>query len=247
MLSRFVTIMVVVLTISLIVGASQAADVTSKLLAYWPLDSDVKDIIGGHDGNLVGGASFVQDAKRGKVLKVDGVDGHAVVPHSNDIAFGITDSFTLSAWVYVSVLPGHWAGIVDKSRDISPWYGIWIDTSNKWVGGTNNITGSVAKPNVWIHAAYVQDTASSKRLVYIDGNVDIQGSPVDSSGAGELWMGGAKSVTEFLNGLIDDVALYGRALTPDDIAALAGGAKIAGGNAVDPLAKLTTTWGTMKQ
>jgi len=246
MFSRALNIMIVFLTVFLIAGASQGADITSKLLAYWPLDSDVKDVIGNHNGNLVGGASFVQDGKRGKVLKVDGIDGRAVVPHANDIVFGITDSFTLSVWVYVSVLPGRWAGVVNKSRDISPWYGIWIEPSNKWVAGGSNVLGSVAKAGVWIHAAYIQDVAASKRLIYIDGNVDLQGTPIDSRGAGELWMGGAKSVTEYLNGMIDDVAIYGRALTQEDIASLAGGGKIMGGKAVEFLGKLTTKWGAMK-
>jgi hypothetical protein len=65
-------------------------------------------ILWNHNGKLVGGASFIQDAKRGKVLKVDGVDGHAEVPHADDIIFTQTDSFTLSVWLNVLVLPGHW-------------------------------------------------------------------------------------------------------------------------------------------
>jgi hypothetical protein len=42
-------------------------------VAYWPLDSNVKDIVGNHNGSVAGGATFVNDASRGMVFKVDGV------------------------------------------------------------------------------------------------------------------------------------------------------------------------------
>lgn len=224
---------------------SIAADFTEGLIAYWPLDDDVTDNIGNHNGTLIGGASFVEDDERGQVLEVDGVDGHAAVPHSDDIVFAITDSYTLSVWVKVLTLPGHWAGIVNKSRDISPHYGLWINGSNQWVGGGNNIIGSVVEADIWYHLALVQDADANKRIVYVNGEVDIQGSPIDSTGSGELWMGGAKSVNEFLHALIDDVALYNRALAPADVKELAGGISIM--QAVEPHAKLTTTWGVIKQ
>ena len=180
------------------------------------------------------------------MLKVDGVNGHAVVPHSADIVFAAADSYTLSVWVNVLTAPGRWVGIVNKSRDISPWYGLWIDGSNKWVAGGTNIIGSVVRANVWIHLALIQDGPGNKRIVYVDGVVDIQGTAIASTGAGELWMGGAKSVNEFLHGLIDDVAIYKRVLTPDDVKALAGGAKIMGA-AVDFKDKAAITWGNIKK
>ncbi len=234
------------LIFGLIAGVVNAADVSSNLLAYWPLDKDVKDVVGGHDGNLVGGAEFVKDAKRGAVLQVDGINGHAVVPHAADIVFAAKDSYTLSVWLNVLTAPGHWAGIVNKSRDISPWYGLWIDTTNRWVAGGTNITGSVIQTNVWIHLALIQDGPGNKRLVYVDGAVNIQGTAIDSTGSGELWMGGAKNVTEFLHGLIDDAALFKRVLTPDDIKALASGTKIMG-VAVESRDKMAITWGDIRQ
>jgi len=236
----------VIIAVSLVAADVSAADITSGLLAYWILDDDVKDSVGGHDGVLVGGAEFVRDDDRGKVLEVDGVDGHAVVPHSADIVFANTDSYTLSVWVNVLTAPGHWAGIVDKSRDISPWYGLWINSSNQWVGGGTNIIGSVVETNAWIHLALVQDAGTNRRLVYVNGEVNTQGTAISSTGSGELWMGGAKSLSEYLHGRIDDVAIYGRALSADDIKALAQGADILG-FAVEPHAKFASLWSAIRQ
>ena len=61
---------IMVLVFSLIAVTANAADITSKLLAYWPLDDDVEDSVGDHDGDLVGGAEFVTDDDRGEVLQV---------------------------------------------------------------------------------------------------------------------------------------------------------------------------------
>ena len=173
---------IVLLMFSLITVTTNAVDVTSVLLAYWPLDGDVSDDIGGHDGSLAGGAEFIEDDDRGEVLQVDGINGHAVVPHADDITFASTDSYTLSLWVNVLAAPGHWAGIVNKSRDISPWYGLWINGSNQWVAGGTNIIGSSIVTNSWMHLALVQDASSNSRLVYLNGVVDIQGGAINSTG-----------------------------------------------------------------
>ena len=236
---------ITVLVFGLIAITANAVDITSNLLAYWPLDGDVEDSIGNHDGSLVGGAEFVTDGDRGEVLQVDGVNGHAVVPYAADIVFTNTESYTLSLWVNVLTAPGHWAGIVNKSRDISPHYGIWVNGSNRWVAGGSNIIGSPIETNRWMHIALVQDASTSSRLVYLNGEPDIQGGAINSTGSGELWMGGAKSVNEYLHGRIDDVAIFARALAPEDAKALAGGANIMG-TAVEPYTKQETTWASIK-
>jgi len=56
-------------------------------------------------------------------------------------------------------------------------------------------------------------------------------------------MGGAKSVSEYPNALIDDVALYKRALAPEDIQLLITGHP----TAVKPATKLVETWGAIKR
>jgi hypothetical protein len=46
------------------------------------------------------------------------------------------DSFTISAWVHLKEVPQDgWKGVVTKSRDAKPWYGLWIDGEGRWVFG----------------------------------------------------------------------------------------------------------------
>lgn len=221
------------------------SDLSEGLVGYWPLDGDADDSVGNHNGILVGGASFVQDATRGTVLSVDGVDDRIEVPHAQDMVFSSSDTYTLSAWVYLEGLPGSWQTIMAKSRDQGTHYGFWITDSGDWMGGGWENRGSKAVTQVWVHVAYVQDGAASTGTTYINGAVDWNGGPRDGTGAGDFWIGGAKSVTEFLGGMIDDVIVYNRVLSPDEIQRLASGASIFA--AVEPDAKLTTTWGSVKE
>ncbi len=230
---------------TVVVSSADSGGVTSGRVAYWPLDSNVNDAVGNHDGTAAGGATFVDDASRGMVFKVDGVSGHAVVPHASDISFSDSDSFTLSLWVKVLKLQNRWTAIVYKSREAGPWYGLWIDNGNRWAFGSSfgsNLLGSSVQTNVWHHVALVQQGKNSgnKRIIYLNGNVDAQSTAASSNGTGKLYMGGSPPNTwyDHLDGLIDDVAIYNRALSSEEIEAIASGA--GGGTTQPPTGKKLT-------
>jgi hypothetical protein len=196
---------------------SLVGSTSADLIAYWPLNGDALDVVGNRHGTLVGGASFVNDTTRGMVLSVDGVDGHVEVPHDDDMVFSSADSYTIMAWIYLEALPGSWQTVMAKSRDQGTHYGIWITDSGEWMGGGWENRGSPAVTQVWVHIAYVQDGAAGTGVTYIDGAVDWSGGPRDGTGAGDFWIGGAGSVTEFLRGMIDEVRVYNHVLTEEEI------------------------------
>jgi len=211
MCNKMICLVCFVLVLSLVGSAS------AELVAYWPLNGDALDAVGNHHGTLVGGASFVNDTTRGMVLSVDGVDGHVEVPHDDDMVFSSADSYTIMAWIYLEALPGSWQTVMAKSRDQGTHYGIWITDSGEWMGGGWENRGSPAVTQVWVHIAYVQDGAAGTGVTYIDGAVDWSGGPRDGTGAGDFWIGGAGSVTEFLRGMIDEVRVYNHVLTEEEI------------------------------
>jgi hypothetical protein len=196
----------------------------ADLIAYWPLDADAQEIIAGHNGTLVSGAQFTDDPEKGRVLSVDGVNDRVEIPHSDDLVFGPSDSFTIAVWLNIRTLPGNWAGVVTKSRDISPWYGLWVTPSNQWhfvggEGGTNTRMDVGAATTGWLHFAGVYNADAHTQTIYVDGVVidENTGVTITASGVGDVWFGGAKSVTEFLDALIDDVRIYDHALTEEEI------------------------------
>ncbi|MHC4867531.1 MAG: LamG-like jellyroll fold domain-containing protein [Planctomycetota bacterium] len=199
-------------------------EASADLIAHWPLDTDAKDIIGNHDGTLVGGAQFTNDPERNRVLSVDGVDGRVEIPHSEDLVFEPSDSFSITAWINIRTLPGNWAGVVTKSRDIEPWYGLWITPGNQMhfvggEGGTNTRMDVGAARTGWLHFAGVYNADAQTQTVYVDGVVVAENTSVTiiASGAGDIWIGGAKSVTEFLDALFDDIRIYDHALTENEL------------------------------
>ena len=209
---------------SLVLLLSLLSDASADLVANWPLDADAKDIIGSHDGILVGGAQITDDPERGRVLSVDGIDGRVEIPHSDELVFEPTDSFTIAVWLNIRTLPGSWAGVVTKSRDISPWYGLWVTPGNQWhfvggEGGTNVRMDTGTAMTGWLHFAGVYDADRNTQKLYVNGTVidESTGATITTSGAGDMWFGGAKSVNEYLDALVDDVRIYNHALTEEEI------------------------------
>ncbi|MBI3854735.1 MAG: hypothetical protein HY293_03490 [Planctomycetes bacterium] len=153
-------------------------------------------------------------------LRFDGHEDHLVYPHASDLSFTSKDSFTISAWVHLKEIPQDgWKGVVTKSREAKPWYGLWIEGEGRWCfGGGRNLTGSSALSG-WQHVCGVQE--AGKRLLYVNGGLCATGQADDGSGSGELWIGGAASTREFLNGTIGEVRIYRRGLDASEVASLA--------------------------
>ena len=224
-------------------------DLSEGIVAYWPLDSDANDAVGSHDGEFVGGAQFVTDNERGKVLAVDGVDGRVEIPHHEALAFGDQD-YSVATWVKFDSTPNTgWAGIVTKSRDASPWFGLWATPANQWHFVTSGDGGNRVDAGVvtdgWHHMTGVHVSAASTSALYEDGVLLKENANAVSgqTGAGDIWIGGAKSVTEFFKGWVDDTVIYDRALDPAEVTSLMTEDLLA----VDPNGKVATTWGALRR
>ena len=113
-----------------------------------------------------------------------------------------------------------WSGIVNKSRDVPPWYGLWVSSSNRWIYGGRNLPGGAAMLG-WHHVVVLQDAAAGERRIYVDGALTNVGVSRASDGPGDLLIGGAGGVTEFFHGMIDEVRIYDRVLPDSEIAVLA--------------------------
>ena len=139
-----------------------------------------------------------------------------VVPNAPELEFSASQSFTLSMWVSVPSLPSRWSGIVTKSRDQYPWYGLWIDPSNQWeFGGSPLVPVTLGRH----YLAVVQDGPAGIRTFYLDGVAVASGPAVDGNGPGDLWIGGSNSVSEFFNGEVASLAIWNIALSSNQVVA----------------------------
>ena len=168
-------------------------------------------------GNRISGNRIFDNRQTG--LNFDGMGGHVVVPDDPGLRFSATQSFTVTATVDIASLPNHWSGIVTKSRDLYPWYGLWISDTNHWEGGgPTNVDGSAV--TLGLHSlAMVQDGSDGTRTLFVDGVVVALGDAQDGDGVGDLWIGGSNSVSENFDGRIDSVRIWSVALSADQIRA----------------------------
>jgi hypothetical protein len=165
--------------------------------------------------------STVEAAGRiGQARRFSGVSQYVQVAHAADLAFAATGSYTLSTWVKLDKVPGASNGVVTKSRNVSPWYGIGIPPGKRWaaLAPSANVSGATAATG-WSHVVVVQDGAAGTRRLYVNGVLSASGSAVAANGTGPMWFGGSAGTGEYLEGVVDEVRLSGVARSADWVAA----------------------------
>ena len=203
------------------------------LVAYWNFDEAngniAHDVTGnGNDGTLNGEVNWVTGYIGASALNFHGA-GNAVanvsVPNAGSLQFTAKQSFTLSGWFLPGGLRGTDEAAIAKSRDVGKYYGIWINSANKWVfrGPEGDVVGSAATTTTWQNVTAVQDGTTGTRTIYVNGVSAGTGPAQAGDGAGNLWFGQAKGVTNPYPGVIDEVRIYNRALSSTEVATLMSG------------------------
>jgi hypothetical protein len=200
---------------------------TAGLLARYRLDGDAKDSAGSHHGTLVNTAAFV-DGKDGQAMNVI-LDQYVTVPYSADLSL---NSFTVAAWVNVSDIAGT-RGILGTRFGGDMTFDLKVratDIHGDLGNGVAWLNTAVDVPVVlsvgqWYHVAYAIDHVRGTAELYLNGlparTIAITGVPLFMKAGQELRIGTSNS-TEYMRGAIDDVRIYNRALSPGEVAGLAG-------------------------
>jgi len=210
----------------------------SSLVAAWSGEGDARDVLGRHHGVLVGGAGFAPGLV-GQAFALDGIDGSVRIPYAPEL--DLQGSFTLVAWVFpevdnrMQILFEKWyskdaAGIYPRSYalDIEPRLQLNFMISDESHQADSffhsfRSPASVLTRNIWIHVAAAYDQATGTRSIYVNGAemARRQDPPIASSankldlrlGGREIGLGGEV----FFRGLIDEAAVYRRALPEAEI------------------------------
>lgn len=215
---------------------------TTGLIAYYPFNGNANDESGNLNTGTVKGASLSNDrgGNSNKAYLFDGVDDYISVPHND--ALNLIGNFTLSVW-YKSdgcITPcGTYHTIINK-RDVSvagddwPW-GLSIsyitgpkEEFKKIIASRRNnlaldyqVSESEIQLNTWQHVVIVvKDNVQS---IYIDGKFNNSYSYVQSQPASNKNMligWSLRPDLEQFKGLIDDIRLYSRAVTLEEVLAL---------------------------
>ena len=226
---------------------SGAADLRDGLINYWPLDGDATDSIGKHDGEVIGGPTWA-DARVGKGIELDGGAQKIHIPKYKVI----TETATYAAWIK-GWKASDWGGIVGSRTptatelifgDNDLLHYVWNNNSDqtwRWDGGPE------IPMEEWALAAMAIEPKHATLYIYSDANgltKGINDIPHVEQEIGVLNIGWVDCCggNRYFKGIIDEVMIFDRALSEDEIMKLA-----TQGLAVEALNKLTTTWGKIKR
>jgi hypothetical protein len=215
----------------------------SGLAAWWPGDSDASDLQGANHGTLHGSAMAGAAGQVSGAFDLDGSGDYVEVADDNALDVG-TGDFALAMWVTTTDSSGVKV-LVDKRRESSSssvqGYALYLASGRPGfqladgVGSsyctsdpstsscTNYGTAAFVADGQW-HLIVVtvdrDDTAGLK--FYVDGALVGTGNPTirpnSLSNSHPLRIGSRSStVSGLFNGSIDEVALFNRALTAQEI------------------------------
>jgi|GEM_PF-1913107 len=219
----------------------------SGLIGHWPMDENTGTIAhdtsgNGLDGTLSAGASW-STGKYGSGVLFNGTNGYVEVPHNS--LLNLTTSFTVSAWVEATGLPGSgdWDAIISKDvndRAFSIWHKnesgtpeleIWYGSSS---GSNQTEYTNAFTLNTWYHCAVTYNGSIMK--IYKNG-AEVVSSTVSAPPANgkNLYFGQRGDNAYYFDGAVDDIQIYNRPLSAEEVSIV-----MSGGIATDDIMTFVT-------
>ncbi|WP_440989179.1 PKD domain-containing protein [Haloarchaeobius baliensis] len=206
------------------------------LVAYYPVDensgSTADDASGGNDGTVDGATQGVPGILNTSAYSFDGVDDSVQAP--TDLSSSLGTSGTVSAWIKTTQsgddtmwqAPGI-TGVESNGDGNDVFYG-WIDASGNIGVMAGNTDGALSTTEIndgtWHHVVLVRNATTGETRVYVDGV--LEDTATSETGAKTSAFSGIGVIEdtggspEYLDGRLDDVRLYDRALTDAEALAL---------------------------
>ena len=206
------------------------------LVAYYPFNGNATDESGNGNDGTVYDVTLTADryGNSNSAYDFDGTNDYIITPSSTNFDFNDQD-FSISVWI-----KSDWTGsgferrIVNYGGSVYNDYGMFYNDD-----GTVNfyilepsvvVTSSISlADDLWHHIFVVRDNAGDELRLYIDGELDssvfggsgnLTNQPADrrfTIGRKERSSGQAQS---YFDGLIDDIRIYNRALSANEISDL---------------------------
>jgi hypothetical protein len=198
---------------------------TTGLVGYWPFNGNANDESGNGNNGNVNGATLSNDrfGINGKAYNFNGINSKITVPSNPQF---INNDLTISVWLNLN-------SVDDTGRQYlvfgSNSNAIWSCTyrpsfygfvKNQGCGTLNQVEStSQTTINQWVHLCYVINSTSVK--IYKNGSlVSTNASiPLSNSCSNFALNMGFDIFTnpEYLNGKLDDIGIWNRALTQQEI------------------------------
>jgi hypothetical protein len=216
----------------------------SNMISWWTGDGGTGDIVNGNDGTAVGNVGFARGVV-GQAFNLDGLNSYVNAGNPPMLQVSNGD-FTVDAWVLfnalsnapeVTIAPLGDMSIVDKMSaqyvNVDGWRLLKQDDNRFWfcLGGKDGnhcgdpaftvFSTTTATTGVWYHVAAVKKANGLE--IYVNGALEDFRTPLPDfldTNAADLLIGASIAEGAPLNGLVDEVEVFNRALTADEIRAI---------------------------
>jgi hypothetical protein len=207
-------------------GESSCAPLPSQAVAWWRAEGDGTDTIGQHNGELLG-----VDVVPGRVGQAFHFTGSSRVNVPDSESFQLTNSLTIECWINPSEFsPGiifirgdNRPGLDAYTVSLQPDGTIFFGISNERNEAAYMFSGPVGL-GVWTHIAAVLDGSSGQMALYLNGVQSVTTNTtirplreLDGSAAIGIGNHGGSFHNFPYHGLIDELALYGRAFSAQEV------------------------------
>jgi len=212
---------------------------TDGLAAQYTFEDNANDVTGnGYDGTPMNDPLY-EDAvgELGRAISFDGINDHVELPIGSLIA-SLSD-MTVATWVNFPNVGGTWQRIFDFGTSNTEGYMFLCPRT----GGAGPLRFAITAsaggdaesfvdtpsdlPAGWHHVATVIDSADMTMSLYVDGALAASGAtatlPQDLGSPTQNWLGRSQyDADAYFTGLLADLSIYNRVLSPGEIRYLAG-------------------------
>ena len=230
-----------------------SAQVTMDMVAAaWLFEGNAEDFSGnGFDGDLQGG-KFVE-GKFGQAIELNGTNEWINIAER----IGSFEEITFTHWVLSTGRLNGWRVFFNNNG----WKGgdihYQLHPNNKVEFSINGNTGgndafadfafTTEQLNKWVHVATAYSATEKKIRFYINGELDAERDWGGNPGVLDPGRIGDWGNSRQWQGLIDEFIIFNAALDVADVQSVMNDGLQTNLTAVDPKAKLTVTWGSLKK
>lgn len=185
-----------------------------------------------------GGVTTGVEGVTGKAAHFNGTDGYGRMAQSRGPHLNTSRSFTVSAWAKLDRKPSGAAVITAQAGQVKPGFELYYSSAyDRWsfdqysedsadgkVIRAIQPEGTTARTGEWVHLVGVHDTVANTLTLYVNGAKAGTTSLPNAWYADQSMFLGANTYdgnakpSNYFPGTIDDVRLYDRVVSPDEVA-----------------------------
>ena len=209
---------------------------TNGLVGWWPFNGNATDESGNGNNGTVNGASLTSDRNSlsNSAYSFNGTSNYIEINLINALNTANVNGLTLSGWTNMSSLTNQPQSIIFMADNLNNGFNTGYDyTTTKLYGQAGNSgvpasffisSANTVLSNSWYNVVMTCDFNSNNSKLYINGVLQSQSSstlinPVLS----KIFIGSAYNQVWYQNGKLDDIGIWNRALSQQEITGLYNG------------------------